>query len=79
MAASGRQLRLDLDPGRSKQGHGSRACYTVGCRLPACMKANAEYMRQWRSSNPGYVRNRRIVDRRSEYQDRRRKPNGTAQ
>ena len=43
------QLRLVAagDP-RSKQGHGSRACYVSGCREALCRAANAAYMQEYR-------------------------------
>jgi hypothetical protein len=60
------QLRLELGDdkhARSRQGHGSRACYISGCRHPDCLQANANYMRQWRAHHPGYALNKRIADR----------------
>jgi hypothetical protein len=38
---------------RSRQGHGSRACYTNGCQEPECRAANAEYMRDYRAGLRG--------------------------
>jgi hypothetical protein len=32
----------------SRQGHGSRACYTKGCRHPDCCAANTLYQREYR-------------------------------
>ena len=43
------QLRLvNGSPARSKQGHGSRACYVSGCREASCRAANARYMADYR-------------------------------
>jgi hypothetical protein len=57
MANSPGQLRLALDldhrPGRSRQGHGSRACYLAGCREPVCIRANASYQRDYRNKLRG--------------------------
>lgn len=33
-----------------RPGHGERARYAAGCRCGACKKANADYMREWNSS-----------------------------
>jgi hypothetical protein len=52
------QLRLTLDDPRSKQGHGSRACYTRGCREPQCVRANTAYMADYRAGRRGTVRKR---------------------
>ena len=48
------QLRLVAagDP-RSKQGHGSRACYVSGCREALCRAANARYMADYRNGLRG--------------------------
>jgi len=60
----------------SKQGHGSRACYLLGCREPACLQANARYMREWRAGHPGYAFNAGHDYRRNPT-ERRRAPNGS--
>ena len=57
------QLRLILndttrDSQRSRQGHGSRACYISGCREPACRAANAGYQRDYRNKLRGTHDNR---------------------
>jgi hypothetical protein len=51
-------LRLVHDP-RSRQGHGSRACYTRGCREPICRAANAAYQRDYRDGMRGTHANRK--------------------
>jgi hypothetical protein len=47
-------MDVRADGARSPQGHGTRACYTQGCRRPECLEANAVYQRQWRAGHPGY-------------------------
>lgn len=47
---AGRRLgKVRLDGSRSMQGHGSRACYTLGCTEPQCKAANAAYLREYRA------------------------------
>lgn len=56
MASDDRQQTLPLDdhrPGRSRQGHGSRACYIAGCREAICRAANARYQRDYRDGTRG--------------------------
>lgn len=59
-------------PAKSVQGHGTRACYLLGCREARCTQANADYQRRWRAGHPDYPLNRRISDRPPELQTRRR-------
>ena len=47
------QLRLVADTARSRQGHGSRACYVSGCREALCRAANARYMADYRNGLRG--------------------------
>jgi hypothetical protein len=37
--------------------HGTRRRYQEGCRCPRCRKANADYMREWRSDERTAERN----------------------
>ena len=54
MASSGgQQLRLELDVAKSRQGHGSRACYVSGCRDVLCRAANARYQQEYRKGLRG--------------------------
>ena len=53
------QLRLfDERASRSRQGHGSRACYTRGCRQPECVRANTAYMTAYRAGERGTIKAR---------------------
>jgi hypothetical protein len=63
----------------SPQGHGTRACYVLGCRRAECKAANATYMRGWRSAwgSDGYPYNAALRLRPVEARVRRRAPNGT--
>lgn len=38
---------------RLRVGHGSRACYQRGCRVPECIAANRIYQREYRHGNRG--------------------------
>ena len=53
MASRTQQLRLVADPARSRQGHGSRACYVSGCREAVCRLANARYQADYRAKLRG--------------------------
>lgn len=44
---------MQLQLPRSRQGHGSRACYCRGCREPECKAANAAYQRDYRAGRRG--------------------------
>jgi hypothetical protein len=61
----------------SRERHGSRPCYLLGCRCAECREANAAYMRNWRAATPGYAFNARLADRRASNRVRRRAPNGS--
>jgi hypothetical protein len=45
----GKVIQLRIDEARSKQGHGSRACYISGCRRVECVAANTAYQRRYRA------------------------------
>lgn len=38
-------------PERGKLEHGTRSCYTAGCREEPCVKANRDYQREWMRLN----------------------------
>jgi hypothetical protein len=42
----------------SRQGHGSRACYTLGCREPQCVAANTAYQKDYRDGLRGTLQRR---------------------
>jgi len=49
---------MQLELPRSRQGHGSRACYVQGCRHPDCCDANRLYQRAYRDGLRGTHDNR---------------------
>jgi hypothetical protein len=49
----GEVIRLRLDEAKSKQGHGTRACYILGCRRADCVAANTAYQRRYRANLAG--------------------------